>query len=643
MPSSDTPAPTSRRSLALVFLVSFLVVFGVLSACSALYDGDSYFHLAAARRYRQGEIRGGLEWARFSVMSQGFGDKELLFHFVVAPFTLLPGSVGGKLALAALNAGLATMFAWLAVRAIGPLGYLVPFWCLLGSTSYLERLLRLRPELLSLLLLLWATHLAVTRRYRLLGAAAVLLTLSHTGFGILLILCLAWLLWVRHEDGRWRWELLAYPVLGTAVALVLHPQFPANLRVFLYQNLLRFRYRLPDAGQEFTMISLADAVIFNAGWLLGLFLLWRARAPAARGDDRSPATVFFAIGSAAFGLLFLWLARFATYLVPFGTLAVLYGLRRPGLRLADLAPTSRAARILVPIGVAAIALASGNAQLDLYRHLRRQGVIGSSFEADLRSFAAAVPEGAKVAATWQDAEVFSFWAPSARYLNVLDPIFMAAFRPAAYRSLLSIFDGSEPDIPLRADLDLDSDYLAAGYPGSLILRRRLDQDPRARVRHLGRQVLYELQSNANGGFVLDWRVAPSAATPPPRDPEALAGWPSYPRHATARGRAMEGFVDAARVAQGGGGCAVLAHVTRPATASRLELELAAYGPTTLWVDGAHQVTQGDTEYAVLGRGLILTIELAPGEHVLTVKTCGVGGHAGFFLLERGPRSETRAE
>jgi hypothetical protein len=61
-----------------------------------------------------------------------------------------------------------------------------------------------------------------------------------------------------------------------------------------------------------------------------------------------------------------------------------------------------------------------------------------------RHFAQAVPANARGAATWADAEWYTFWAPDARYLNLLDPVFMAVPRPGAYRASPSVFEGTSP-------------------------------------------------------------------------------------------------------------------------------------------------------------------------------------------------------
>src|SRR5207247_10108200 len=80
--------------------------------------------------------------------------------------------------------------------------------------------------------------------------------------------------------------------------------------------------------------------------------------------------------------------------------------------------------------------------------------------ADWEAFARAMPDGAKVAAPWAATEAFVFWAPRAAYLNVLDPLFMAARDAATYRLYLDLFEAGEPAVPLLAAARFASEFYA---------------------------------------------------------------------------------------------------------------------------------------------------------------------------------------
>jgi hypothetical protein len=623
-----------RRGPVLSLLLTGAAVGAVLATFSNLYDGDSYFHLAVAREYAAGALRGGLRWARFSAFAEGFGDKELLFHLFLLPFVCAGGGVGaGLAALAVLNGLAAAVVGAAARRDVGSWAALVFPVLLLASADFAARLLRLRPEILSLIFVVTALVLAARRRHRLLAVVAFLFTLSHTSFPLLLVLCSLWLVNDGLRRGEWAFELLAYPMLGTGLGLVLHPQFPANVRVWYLQNVARYQVALPDAGAEFLPSSIRDVVELNAAWGVLLLLLWASRVPrleAAQPEDARRAD-YARIAAWVSAALFVLLSRFAVYLMPLGTLAFLYALRVGGWRLSGRVrlPFGRSA----PLAAAAVLLAGPLVAwnvLILRGALTTQGVFLTGRDRDTREMSRQIPPEAKVAAPWGDAQLYAYWAPQGRYLNVLDPIFMAAWRPRAYRAQLALFRGEDPDVPLTAATELDSDFIALTRRGNTGPVPRLLRDPRVRLLHAGFESLYVLLPAENGAFVLDWRVSPAGGLP--AGATELASWPQYPRAQSERGRAFEGFVDGRRT--GRDGCQVFSRVQVVERSAVVDYELAAYGPASLVLDGRLVAAVLGEPGAVLGEGTVLRLTLGPGLHVVSVETCPARGITGFYLLAR---------
>src|SRR5207244_6895006 len=77
-------------AVALVFLGSALALYLLCARFPVLPDSDSYYHLAVARAYAEHGLSYRPDWARFSIMHDGFGDKELLFSVLLIPFAPLP-------------------------------------------------------------------------------------------------------------------------------------------------------------------------------------------------------------------------------------------------------------------------------------------------------------------------------------------------------------------------------------------------------------------------------------------------------------------------------------------------------------------------------------------------------------------------
>ena len=583
-----------------------------------LYDADSYYHLTVARAYAQEGVLHEMPWARFSAMHQGFGDKEFLFHVLLAPFAAMPDALlGGRLALSLFDGLVLAILGFLAFRAVRWWGLLVPFGLVLGSQEFAWRLVRLRPELLSLALLLLALWAVSRRQYRWLGVLSMLYALSYTAFHAFVGLCLILFVffgWVRR---RWEPGLVLYPLLGAGLGLVIHPQFPKNLEIWVVQTIHFFaQHGQIDVGTE-TRPNLTDVVLLaNLGWFLGVAVLWRSGRPDQLADDEEArAADVFGVAALVFGGLYLMMSRFSVYFFPFATVWALFELRRQGRISGGWVDVFGGKRIPAALAWTLVLLAGLPGSLKELATFARRTDPGPG-EIRLRereAVARALPAGARVAAPWRTTPVYMFYAPKAQFLNVLDPVFMATPYPRQYDVQRDLFDGTEPDPVLAAVGGLESDYVVCPLGEETRgLVERLSADPRVTVLHRGFNGVFQIRPATS--FVLDWQ--------------------GYPRLADPAAHAVEGYVDARRVSQGKD-CATLVHDEPAAAAGIVDYELAPSGPTTLWLDGRLLASVAGEPGAVLGRGLVLPMELTPGPHQITVKTCPArDGRSGFYLVDR---------
>ncbi len=622
----------------LVFIVSLLFFGWLFGRFPVLYDTDSYYHLAIGRVYAHEGPIDELPWARFSLMRHGFGDKEFLFHLLLVPFAGAddPASAagGGRWALAFFNALVASALALLGILAVGRWGLAVPWLAYAGSADFLGRMIRLRPELLSLLLLLAAIACVGARRDRLLGLVTALYTLGYTAFHALLGLAGGWFAARGWTERRWSPALLLYPVLGAGVALLVHPNFPHNLAVWKVQSIDYFARKADlNVGREIGPALTSDIVWQNLAWAVGLLVLWRA---ARRDEGETPAWITSTawalhVATAAFGLLYALMQRFSIYFIPLATLSLIFELRRRGYRLGASVALPGRGRLPLALALALVSILGLARTGPLLRNLAvAVDSAPMSREDEWTHFGRAVPPGARVAAEWGSTHIYMFWAPQGMYLNVLDPVFMAQPFPRVYAATRAVFEGREPDVPLALEAQLDSNFLAvSGLHPHPDLLRRLRHDPRLVERYPGYTLLYEAIPDANADFVLDWRqVPPNEALPALGD---AAGFAVYPRASEPRQRALEGFVDAARLGTDGD-CAAFVHDEEVAVAEPRLYELASYGPATLWLDGEAVVGIDASSRAILGAGLKFPVRLE-GRHRFTVQTCrgSAGGPVGFYL------------
>ncbi len=627
--------------MALVFLGSALALYFLCARFPVLPDADSYYHLAVARAYAEHGLFYRPDWARFSIMHDGFGDKEFLFHVLLIPFTRLADPTrGGVVALALLGALIAALLAHQAMAAVGRWGLAIPLLVFGSAADFMLRAIRLRPELLSLLLILIAIPLASRRRSALLAVVAFLYTLGYTAFQAFLGLCLLFFVYTLWVERRAEWRIAVYPGIGVALGLLLHPHFPANVRVWLVQNVSFFvQNATVDPGPEILPPTTRETLLLNLGWWAGLLVLWRSRSRVAAPCEDRRLSDFTLLAAAAFGLLYLLMYRFIVYAVPLVTLALLRSMQAAGEAPGRF--TRLAARGRVPFALAFSLCLLSAAPLTRLGLGRMQAAMSRVWRPDMRAdweaFARAMPDGAKVAAPWAATEAFVFWAPRAAYLNVLDPLFMAARDAATYRLYLDLFEGREADIPLLATARFESEFYAddGQYP---FAKARLATDPRVAHLHDGITFLYRFLEGRNADFLLDWKVLPEGAPmPPPLDLVADPALPLYPRAATERERAVEGYVDGRRLGAAAA-CLGFARAEDVERATRLVLEVSPYGSAEVFVDDRPTAAIPSPRAAVLGRGVVLSLALDPGRHRLAVRTCPAEGQVGFYALVRGRES-----
>jgi hypothetical protein len=614
--------------------LAFAGFFALYSQSPLIYDNDSYYHLAVAR----GQADQGLRYEppiRFGLLGRNFGDKELLFHLALMPLASMEDPLlGGRIALALFGALIVVTIGLLSYRAVGTWGFLIPFWLVFSSAQFTWRLVRLRPELLALLIFLAALWAVARKKYWVLAACGLLFALSYVALHAFLGLCLVlfFILWWVERQAEW--QLALAPLIGLGVGILIHPHFPNNLKIWWFVAYDFFLQKeVLDVGTEIGAITTSVALVVNCGWFLGLWFLWRTAQETTESqpnpqEDRRFAAV---LGTAAllFGGLTLLMSRFAIYSIPFSTLWLLFELRRRGQGIGNRVslpfhgsmPTWGALIItlLVSIPVATI-------EIERWRFRTSAGP-EQVVRAERVRAAAALPPGAKTLASWRSTAIFMLWAPQAQFVNVLDPGLLSKVDPEVHQAQRKIFAGQEPDTPLASQTATDSEYLAYYLsPGNARLTARLQADPRAEYLHREISAVVRFEADSQKAFVLDWDVPSSPSGEPSRPYPRLAGQPG----------ALEGYVDGRRF-DSSQDCIDFEHRFEVETERVMGFEFAPYGPSSLWLDN-RLLAQIHTDLgAILGQGMFIAPTVTPGEHLLKVSTCrarSLVDHLGFYLVRR---------
>lgn len=600
-----------RREIAAAILVAALSFFAFsiyLLALPEIADGDSYYHLGIAKQYATNGIIHDLPWARFSIMARGFGDKEFLFHLLTAPFTVFGETEEmGRLAVAFFNAMIVGVLAWLGIRALGWWGLLVPFVVYLGSSSFWGRAMRLRPEILALLILLLAIWLAARRRYVLLLIASFVFAQSYTAAHVVVGLCVIFAAVDYVRERKIDLMLVASPAIGVVAGLVFHPHFPHNLVVWWYQNVLFFvnKARL-DVGAEILPPTASAMIVTNLAAAIVIAAMWISSYSTTDRDDLRRPAQYFTVAAIVFALLYVFMSRMSTYAVPLAVLAAMFRLGR-----RDREPRKLPMSIAAIVAIAVITLDPNSAF--------RQRFGGEHFgEMKYDALGKAILPGAKVAADWRNGEALVLFAPQGRYLNVLDPIFMAIPYPREYALQSALWAGKTPDVPVAVRA-LQSDFIVYQQNVETVLDARVRNDPRIHPIYTRGMFLGLVVPPSRDVFLLDWTVTNQ----------------KYPVAPDPRIREVEAFIDTTRISSAAA-CATATHPLVQPRDERLTFEFAPFGPSSLSIDGRLIAANSGEMGAILGQGIVIPFDARAGAHEIAVTTCRTAPDRprGFYLLIR---------
>ncbi|MBF0490072.1 MAG: hypothetical protein HQL15_05565 [Candidatus Omnitrophica bacterium] len=626
----------SWNSVFLFFIISTIALYYIFSHFINLSDADGYFHLAIAKLYYQQGFIDKLNWARFSIMSQHFGDKDFLFHVFLIPFVnFLPQNIGIPLVSSLLAALVLTTIYYLCLKSIGPRSWIIPLWLILTSANFAVRLTQLKAELFAIVILIFITWAVSHKKY----LNALILTsaycLCYSAYHIPLGLALLWFFSLGIFYKEWDFKIVISILLGSFIGLFLHPGFPSNLIVWYFQyiSFLQFHTELTLPPELFPLTS-ANILIQNWGWFVGLWIIWRSSEK--KYEEKTEAfreQIFFIVNAFVFILLFIFMQRFVTYVVPLTTFAVIFTMQKRGLILG--AQTRLPGQRIMPFWLSfgfCLLLGISVCQYT-YATLNRYGVFTQHYQENWNSFSHELKKGSKVAAPILSSHTYVWAAPQADYLCELDPVFMAKLFPELFEKQLDIWSGDEPDVPLVVKAYLKSDYVAFSNDLSEVdLYERLMNDPRVKLKHDNLDSLFEIESN-NKNFVLDWMTISPYLKLPLEKRKILLYGTNYPRLSAEGERSIEGYIDGLR-SNPNDSSASFVHFQDVDRPIKVTYELSCYGACKFWHNDQLVFSTNTPAKAILGHGVTFTLMLDQGPQIFTVQTFSYRKHLGFYLLER---------
>lgn len=456
-PERASAAPAHRylflRGLALYALAA-VILSALIFAVPGYLSTDDYYHARISEQFIvQGRLRLDFPWLPMTILSNAqFVDHHLLFHLYAAPWMVLGGEVGVKLATVSIAAGV-IVAAWAFLRQIGvQYAMLWALGLLAASSTFLYRMLMVRTQGAALLLVIIAMMLVVARRDRWMLVLAFAYAWLYNGFVLLIGVVGLYALAVWIAERRILWKPVVYTVAGIALGLVINPYFPANLQ-FIFDHLgakVDFENGV-RVGNEWYPYS-TSVLLEKSGGALLLLALGVLR-PSFRGRRRD--AIETALLLIAFMTLFMLLRsrRFIEYFPAFGILFGAAAWGRGQIQLQDWVPVGRrwAARI-IPVGaVAALLLGIGLTLRAADREIRDASrpdyLAGAS--AWLRENS---PAGSVIFQTdWDDFTRLFYYNPANIYTVGLDPTYLQLADPALWDEWVAITRGevAQPSTAIR--------------------------------------------------------------------------------------------------------------------------------------------------------------------------------------------------
>ncbi|MBZ0277912.1 MAG: hypothetical protein K8I60_17320 [Anaerolineae bacterium] len=435
------------------------VVLGILIFAAPGFLGtDDYYHARMASQIiEQGRLRVDFPWLPQTILNpQSFVDHHLLYHVYVAPWIYWGGMAGAKLATVSIAAGV-FVATWVLLRSIqvrfASLWTLVMFGV---STPFLYRMLMIRTQGASLLLLIVALTLLFHQRYRWMIAVAFAYTWLYNGF--VLIGVLAGLYTAGMWLARRRFDLrpILYTSLGMLAGLVINPYFPQNIQ-FIIDHLgakVNFDSGI-QVGNEWYPYT-TGALLQNSAGALLLFTLGMLHPSF---NQRRRDTIDNTLLLVALVTLFMVFRsrRFIEYFPAFALLfaAVTWG--RPGIsyQIATVSKRWRQLRLLPLAALALIMIVTTGAQV--YRDARNATNV-SFFAGASQWLADHTEAGTPVFQTdWDDFTRLFYYNTRNTYLIGLDPTYLQLANPGLWTQWVALTRGqiSQPSRLIRDTFGAD--------------------------------------------------------------------------------------------------------------------------------------------------------------------------------------------
>ncbi|MDA0748210.1 MAG: hypothetical protein O2954_16935 [bacterium] len=484
-----TPEPVVPATHRRVSPVEFAALAAVLAtffwfiqaASPNLIGVDAYFHIKYSQLLRTEGLIRELPWLSCTIYSQDFADDHFLFHVLQIPFTFGNLITGARL-YATTVATLIFLYFYILLRAQNiryPLAWTAAL--LVSAEPFLLRISMARASGVSLLFLLAATHIILTRKDLWIAPLAFFYVWLYGGFPLLgiLVATVFGVSWIHEKQPRYR--LLLGAVAGTLAGLICNPYFPHNI-AFLFTSYTQielgtFPEYVPAGTEDYPYA--ASSAVRNAlpvwGLLFTILFLFLIRP----WQLSSNALVLF-LFSTILLCMYMNVRRFIEYWPPFAFLFAAHALEPYWGELFPQTLHRRVRYTAVAAVCIVLALAGWDTITEASLH-RNEAVDYRPYEAAsvyLKTNTA--PHQRVFTASWSDFPLLFHFNTHNYYIVGMGLHYLYLYDPALYFLWQKIAQGKHPAPASAIRKQFDAEYVFS-LESQHVFLQALERDPDAQL------------------------------------------------------------------------------------------------------------------------------------------------------------------
>jgi hypothetical protein len=301
--------------LAGVFLAA-AALFALLHFRSPdLMEFDSYFHARMGQLVMEKGLVREFPWMQFTFQRDDYANPYLAFHAYLGLWLkILPAHP-----FTAVKLAMIVLLGLVAVAYVKVVQAIHPKWVWLSAAllpatlagPVYQRLLSVRPHVLSILILLVGSWAVLKKKWWVLGAMSFLYAYAYSAPVLLPVVALIASAAYTLMEKKLAWRPFAFSLGGLVAGLVLNPYFPHDIR-YLYAVLFKMAVRdLATAPTELRPLASSEVLSMNAVSFVLLFLGLLAVLTSGRRISGKGLFLFATTG--AFFVLLMVSFRYVEY------------------------------------------------------------------------------------------------------------------------------------------------------------------------------------------------------------------------------------------------------------------------------------------------------------------------------------------